>query len=106
MHNAFNFKFATDYRIKFSFAGCLCQVATKLIEYQRCRWCSFCWSTGCNSFFSLVTREKLNNTLTYAVKVCAKFYKNLCCNTFAFANKSKKNVFCANVVVAKLYRFA
>jgi len=53
----------------------------------------------------LITREKLNYLLANAIEICAEFYKYLCCNAFAFANKSKKNMFGADVVVAELKGF-
>jgi hypothetical protein len=53
----------------------------------------------------LISGEKLNDLLAYTIEICAKLYEYLCCNAFAFTNKSKKNVFCADVIMSKLKRF-
>jgi hypothetical protein len=54
----------------------------------------------------LVTGEKLDYLLANTIEICAKLYKNLCGNAFTFTNKSKKNMFCSDVVVSELERFA
>jgi hypothetical protein len=50
----------------------------------------------------LITREKLNYLLAYLVEISAKLYEYLSCNAFTFADEAEQDVFCANVVMAKL----
>ena len=58
-----------------------------------------------NSFLTLVAREKLNDSRTNAIEICAELYENLCCNAFTFPDESKENMFGADVIVAKLKSF-
>ena len=107
LHHAFHFALTTNYWVELVVFCQLRQVATELIKnlaaafFLRFIFCS----SRCTFRFSrrtLIARQQLNYLLTNATEVCTKLDQHLCGYSFAFANKPKQNVFCADVVVAKL----
>ena len=52
----------------------------------------------------MVTRQQLDDLLTYAVEICTELDENLRGDAFAFADQSKQDVLSADVVVTELKR--
>jgi hypothetical protein len=101
----------TDNRIEFVVARKLRQVATKLIKNLAATfflWLFFCASRLTFTFTcrTLVTGQQLNHLLTNTTQVGTQLDKDLCCNTFAFANEAEQDVLGADVVVTQLQCFA
>ena len=119
MHHAFHFTGPTNHWIEFLFASQLCEVATELIENLAVAFFAiFAFSgalvaglfatTRCAfdlALRPLITRQQLNNLLTYTTEVGTQLDENLGGNSFAFANESEQDVLGADVVMTQLQCF-